>query len=233
MIVALNNKSNLDKEAFLTYQEELRKIKTNIKLILCPTFLNINLFQLENFSLGAQNVSKANPGAFTGEIAAEDLKKSNVKYTIIGHSERREYQKESNEEIQEKMKRLIENDIIPILCIGETKKEREEAKVEEVLKKELEVATKDLTKEQKKKIIIAYEPIWSIGTGIVPTNEEIQKVFQFIKRSFPDTKVLYGGSANEKNIDTIKKVTEIDGYLLGGLSLKPNNLQIFLEKLEN
>lgn len=232
MIIALNNKSNLNKNEFISYQSRLKDIKSNSTLILCPTYLNINLFNLENFSLGSQNVSKTNTGAFTGEISAQDLKESNVKYSIIGHSERREYQKETLNDIGEKMKRLFENDIIPILCIGETKEEREQDQVNEVLEKELKTAITDLSLEQQNKIIVAYEPIWSIGTGIIPTNEEIKAVFEFIKTILPNNKILYGGSANEKNIETLKEVKEIDGYLLGGLSLKPDDLQVFIDKLE-
>lgn len=233
MIIALNNKSNLNKEDFLSYQENLRNIKSNSTLILCPTFLNINLFNLDNFSLGSQNVSTTNNGAYTGEISASDLKKSNVEYSIIGHSERREYQKETLENINDKIKRLFENNITPILCIGESKSERENNKFKEVLEKELVTAIEGLDENLKQRIIIAYEPIWSIGTGIIPTNEEIIEVFNFIKTILPNNKILYGGSANENNIDTLKEIKEIDGYLLGGLSLKPNDLQIFINKLEN
>lgn len=233
MIIALNNKSNLNKEDFLSYQDNLRDINSNSKLILCPTFLNINLFNLDNYSLGAQNVSTTNDGAYTGEISASSLKKSNVEYAIIGHSERRQYQRETLENINEKIKRLFENDITPILCIGESKEERETNKFKEILEKELKTAIDGLTEELRQKIIIAYEPIWSIGTGIIPTNEEIIEVFNFIKTILPNSKILYGGSANEKNIDTLKEIKEIDGYLLGGLSLKPSELQVFINKLEN
>lgn len=233
MIIALNNKSNLNKNEYLSYQERLRTIKSNSKLILCPTYLNINLFNLDNFNLGSQNVSKTNTGAFTGEISTKDLKESNVEYSIIGHSERREYQRETYEDINEKMKRLFENDITPIFCIGESKEERENNQVKVVLEKEIRSAIEGLTIDQQSKIIVAYEPIWSIGTGIIPTNEEIKEVFAFIKTILPNSKILYGGSANEKNIDTLKEISEIDGYLLGGLSLKPDDLQIFINKLEN
>ena len=232
MIVALNNKSNLSKEEFMTYQEKLGKLETNSKMIVCPTFLNINLWQPNKIFLGAQNVSTENEGAFTGEVSAIDLKASGVEYCIIGHSERREYQKESLEEIHKKLMKLLENEITPILCIGETKEEREEKKVEQVLKEELETAIDTLTEEEKAKIIVAYEPIWSIGTGIIPTMEEIEEVFRFIKQILPNSSILYGGSANEKNIDLLKTVSLIDGYLLGGLSLKPEELQIFLKKLD-
>lgn len=232
MIIALNNKSNLNRDEFISYQEELKKIKSNSQLILCSTYLNINLFNANNIDLGSQNVSRTANGAYTGEVSASDLKNSNVKYSIIGHSERREYQKESFDDIHEKILRLFENNIIPILCIGESKEEREQNIYKEKLEKELLSAVEDLSNEDKDKIIIAYEPIWSIGTGIIPTNAEIKEVFDFIKNLFPNNKVLYGGSANDENIDTLKEIVEIDGYLLGGLSLKPSKLQTFIDKLE-
>ena len=233
MIIALNNKSNLDKESFLTYQEKIKTIQANSKIIVCPTFLNINLFNLDNVKLGAQNVSETDNGAFTGEVSAKDLKLSNVEYCIIGHSERREYQKESLESIHKKLEKLLENNITPILCIGETKQEREENRFKEVLQKEIETAIDGLTEDEKASLIIAYEPIWSIGTGIIPTIDQINEVFEFIKTILPNTVILYGGSANEKNIDTLKNSPYIEGYLLGGLSLKPEELQIFINKLEN
>lgn len=225
MIVALNNKSNLEKDEFINYLNNLKRISTNSTLILCPTYLNIPL--VDGVLLGSQNVSKENNGAFTGEISAKQLKSYGVKYSIVGHSERREYQKETNEDIKEKIIKLQENDIIPILCIGESKIERENGTYKEVLKEELSILN-DLSKDN---IIVAYEPIWSIGTGIIPTNSEIEEVFTLIKSILPNNKVLYGGSANNDNIDTLKEINLIDGYLLGGLSLKPDKLQEFLNKL--
>ena len=225
MIVALNNKSNLEKQDFISYLNNLKGISTNNTLILCPTYLNIPLVD-NSILLGSQNVSKTDEGAYTGEISAKQLKSYNVKYSIVGHSERREYQKETNEDIKEKIVKLIENDITPILCIGESKVERENGTYKEVLIKELSIL-EDVNKD----IIIAYEPIWSIGTGIIPTNEEIIEVFKLIKSICPNDKVLYGGSANNDNIDTLKEIDLIDGYLLGGLSLKPDKLEKFLNKL--
>ena len=232
MIIALNNKSNLNKQEFKTYYKELNTIKTKSTIILCPTFMNINLTYGNKIILGSQNVSKDENGAFTGEISASQLHDSGVKYTIVGHSERREYQRETFDEINKKIKKLFENDIIPILCIGESLEERKSNQVREKLDIEILSAIKGLTSEQKKKIIVAYEPIWSIGTGEIPTIEEIEETFGFIKKVLPNNKILYGGSANEKNIDELKKSKLIDGYLLGGLSLKPKELKVFINKLE-
>ena len=231
MIIALNNKCNLTKEEFIDYNKKLNQINTTHELIICPSFLNIPLFSSNKIKLGAQNVSRTNIGAYTGEISASQLKSHNVEYCIIGHSERREYQKESNNQVAEKIIRLLEHDITPILCIGEAKEEYDNNETKEVLKEELESAINNLTNNELKKIIIAYEPIWSIGTGIIPTVEEIDDILKFIKTILPDSKILYGGSANESNIDVLNKSVYIDGYLLGGLSLKPENLQIFLNKI--
>lgn len=231
MIIALNNKSNLEKEDFKKYLEELKTVETTETLILCPTFLNISMVSNSNIKLGSQNVSASDNGAYTGEISASQLKSYQVEYAIVGHSERREYQRETNEEINKKIKQLYKNDITPILCIGETLEERKQNKVNEVLEKELTIATRDLTEEEKKRLIIAYEPIWSIGTGVIPTNEQIEEVFQEIKRLVPASYILYGGSANEENIDQLKQIPSINGYLLGGLSLKVDKLKVFIEKL--
>ncbi len=231
MIIALNNKSNLEKEEFKKYLEELKTVETTETLILCPTFLNISMVSNSNIKLGSQNVSVSDNGAYTGEISASQLKSYQVEYAIVGHSERREYQRETNEEINKKIKQLFKNDITPILCIGETLEERKQNKVNKVLEEELTIATRDLTEEEKKRLIIAYEPIWSIGTGVIPTNEQIEEVFQEIKRLVPASYILYGGSANEENIDQLKQIPSINGYLLGGLSLKADKLKVFIEKL--
>ena len=229
MIIALNNKSNLTLNEFNEYQNELNSINTEHHIIVCPTFLNVSLYNAKH-DLGAQNVSIFNEGAYTGEVCAEDLSEFNVKYCIVGHSERRQYQRETLKEINEKVKRLKENNITPILCVGETKEQRDENKYKEVVKEELETAIEGI--EDVGSIIIAYEPIWSIGTGIIPTNEQIEEMFNYIKTLLPNNKILYGGSANENNIDTLKQIELIDGYLLGGLSLKPDKLQVFIDKLE-
>ena len=226
MIVALNNKSNLNKDEFISYLDKINNISTNNTLILCPTFINIANFNSNSVLLGSQNVSSYDNGAYTGEVSAKDLLTYGVKYSIIGHSERREYQKETNEDIKEKLNRLLENNITPILCIGESKLERDNNTYKSVLEEELSIL------DTNSNAIIAYEPIWSIGTGVIPTKEEIEEVFEFIKERFPNNKVLYGGSANLSNIDMLKEISLIDGYLLGGLSLKVDELKTFIDKLK-
>ncbi len=231
MIIALNNKCNLTKEEFLTYMTKLNEIQSKHTIILCPSFTNINLYSSNSIHLGAQNVSSYEEGAYTGEISAKQLKKLGVEYCIVGHSERRIYQKETNTDIKYKITHLLQENIRPILCIGESKEERESKMADKVILQELESALSDLKKEDLNKIIIAYEPIWAIGTGFIPNNDEIEEMFSIIKQKYPDNPVLYGGSVNQNNIEELKKISSIDGYLLGGLSLKINELQTFVNRL--
>lgn len=233
MIIALNNKSNLTKEEFIEYQKQLSSIQAlSSKIILCPTSTYLALYNINNIELGAQNVSKDEIGAHTGEIAATQLASLNVKYCIVGHSERRQELKESSEDTNKKIKNLFSKNIKPILCVGETKEEKELGKTTSLIKEQLMIAIKDLSEDEKNNIIIAYEPIWSIGTGLIPTIEDIEEVLSLIKEILPTAKCLYGGSANDQNIDYLKTSNLIDGYLLGGLSLKPEKLQIFIKKAE-
>ncbi len=231
MIVILNNKCNLTKEEFLNYLEDLKTIETENDLIVCPSTINISMYDNTEFPLGSQNVSKFITGPHTGEISSKQLKSYGVKYCIVGHSERREEQNESNKDTNEKIKMLLNEGIIPVLCVGETKEERDNNTYKEVITKEINAAIEGLNEEEQESIIVAYEPIYSIGTGIIPTNTEIEEIFKLIKEILPMNKALYGGSANENNIDDLKQTKEIDGYLLGGLSLNITNLKEFLSKL--
>ena len=230
MIVMLNNKCNLNKEEFLNYLEDLKTIRTEEDLIVCPSTINLSMYDNSIFPLGAQNVSKYITGPHTGEISSKQLKSYGVKYCIVGHSERRQEQNESNKDTNEKIKMLLNEGITPVLCVGETKEERENNQVEEVIKKQILEAIEGITPSNIEKIIIAYEPIWSIGTGLIPNLDDIIKVNNFIGEMLPYNKVVYGGSANEENIESLKS-EEVDGYLLGGLSLKPQQLQTFIDKL--
>lgn len=232
MLIILNNKSNLKKQEFSDYQKELSKINSNNnKIVLCPTYLNIPRFNLDNIILGSQDVSKQEQGAYTGEISAKALKEENVKYCIIGHSERRENNKETSKDISTKAKKLLKENIIPIICIGENLEIKKSNKYIEYLKKEITESIEGLTKEEQKKVIIAYEPIYSIGTGIIPTNNEIEEIINLINLILPNNKVIYGGSVNEKNIVRLRKIHKLDGYLLGGLSLKIEKIKNFIENL--
>lgn len=229
MIIILNNKSNLELQEFMEYQKKLQEIKSIHKLVLCPTSIYLSNFNLKNFALGSQNVSSYQQGAYTGEIYAKQLKKLNVDYCIVGHSERRQYQKETNQEIREKINNLLKEKITPILCIGEKKEDKEQNKTIPVLIRELKECLNELEEEN---VIIAYEPKWAIGSGITPTIDEVDKILLELKKTYPKNKLIYGGSLNQENIKEFKKSQVIDGYLLGGLSLKTQELKEFLEELD-
>lgn len=229
MIIVLNNKCNLILDEYLKYQEELQQIQSNNELILCPSDIYLSKFDLNNFKLGSQNVSSYKTGAFTGEASAKQLKSIGVEYSIVGHSERRNYQKETNTDINKKIKELISHNIIPILCIGETKEDKDSNKTNNIVMNELNECL--LNVEDKSKIIIAYEPIWSIGTGIIPTKKEIDDVLKKIKEIYPNNKTIYGGSINSINVEILRNSRYIDGFLIGGLSLRTKELKEFINKL--
>lgn len=231
MIIALNNKSNLTKEEFLKYQEDIQKLnfKTS-NVILIPSNIYLAVANIPNISLGSQNVSMYEMGPHTGEVSASQLKQLGVSYCLVGHSERRKEQHETNIEIRNKIKNLLNQGIIPILCIGETKEEKNTAHT--VIYQELQEALIGLTEEELKKVIIAYEPVWSIGTGLIPTSTEIESIVTKIKETYPNNLVLYGGSVTLENIEKLTQENAVDGYLLGGLSLQLDKVQILIDKIE-
>lgn len=229
MIIVLNNKSNLLPDEFIKYQSRLSDIKSNNTLVLCPSSIYLTKFYLDNFHLGSQNVSSYYEGAYTGEVAASQLQSLGVKYCIVGHSERRKYQKETNQEIKQKIEMLLDNGIIPILCVGENKNEKDANMTVVKVLNEIKDSLTDV--DGYEKVIIAYEPIWSIGTGITPTREEIDNVLRKIKDDYPQNTLIYGGSVSEKNIEEFNQSTYIEGYLLGSVSLKVDQFKELLSKL--
>lgn len=231
MIIALNNKSNLTKKEFLKYQEDIQKLnfKTS-NVILIPSNIYLATANIPNVSLGSQNVSMYEMGPHTGEVSASQLRQLGVSYCLVGHSERRKEQHETNTEIRNKIKNLLNQGIIPILCIGETKEEKNTAHT--VIYQELQEALIGLSEEELKKIIIAYEPVWSIGTGLIPTSTEIESIVTKIKETYPNNLVLYGGSVTLENIEKLTQENAVDGYLLGGLSLQLDKVQILIDKIE-
>lgn len=231
MIIALNNKSNLTKEEFLKYQEDIQKLNFRTSnVILIPSNIYLATANIPNISLGSQNVSMYEMGPHTGEVSASQLRQLGVSYCLVGHSERRKEQHETNIEIRNKIKNLLNQGIIPILCIGETKEEKNTAHT--VIYQELQEALIGLTEEELKKVIIAYEPVWSIGTGLIPTSTEIENIVTKIKEKYPNNLVLYGGSVTIDNIEKLTRENAVDGYLLGGLSLQLDKVQILIDKIE-
>ena len=178
------------------------------------------------FYVGSQNVSEHEEGAYTGEISVRSLIETNVDFCIVGHSERRTLLAETNEKINIKIKHLLSHNITPILCIGENLEQRDANTFKQAIDLQLEKAFKNI-KIDDKTIIIAYEPIWSIGTGVIPEISQINEVHEFIrtkiKQLYPKNvnqfKITYGGSVNLKNYHTILSLKAVDGVLVGGASL--------------
>lgn len=231
-IVAANFKMNMTLDETKDYIIKLNELFSDSRVILFPTSIYIPYFLNNNFSLGVQNISSFNKGAYTGELSPMQVKSIGVEYAIVGHSERRCLYNETDSIINDKIKAGLKNNLKIILCIGETKEEKELNKTEEKLKSQIINAFKDI--DNLSNIIIAYEPIWSIGTSLTPTSDEIRKMTIFIKMvvksiSNIDLPVLYGGSVNETNIAVINEIEQLSGVLVGGASLVPEKLNIIRE----
>ena len=198
---------------------------TKMCVAICAPYIYLNYLEVKrrDFYLGAQDCSFFEEGAYTGEISAKMLKEVGVNFCIVGHSERRQYFNESNIIVKQKAIRLIENNIIPIICIGETLDEKNNNKTQNVLKNQLEESVPESSDQFN--TIIAYEPIWAIGTGLTPSLEEIENTHKYIKnlnKKLFNFKIIYGGSVNSKNSKLISKIDIVNGALIGGASLKIN-----------
>lgn len=233
-LVIGNQKSYLNKDTINNFVNNINEFERN-NVILCPSDIFLTEFNKTNILLGSQNISIYDNGAFTGEISVEQIKSLGVNFSIVGHSERRELFGETIEDTNIKIKKLLDNKIIPILCIGESKEEKENGQTKEVILKELLGAFKNVDNNLIEKVIIAYEPIWSIGTGIIPTNEEIENISKYIRDFIRENYnsyciLLYGGSVNLKNIDELNKIEVVDGYLIGGASTKVDDFIEIIKK---
>ena len=211
---------------------------TTSNVIICPSSIYIPYFLKHKFSVGVQNVCSDNEGARTGEISAKQVSDFGIKYSLVGHSERRINFFEDNDLINKKIKNLLEHNIKPILCIGETNEEKNLLKTNKVLKSEIVTCLKNINAEDFDKIIIAYEPIWEIGTNRIPTMEEIKNNVKYIKETIrkiykTEVKVLYGGSINTNNIEKLNKIDCLDGFLIGGSSTKPKDFLNIIEVVVN
>tara|TARA_Y100000590_G_scaffold458570_1_gene613554 strand:+ start:600 stop:1325 length:726 start_codon:yes stop_codon:yes gene_type:complete len=189
-------------------------------LVVCAPITLIPYLNSDKFYLGAQDCSSFNEGAYTGEISSKLLKEIGCDFIIVGHSERRNIFNENSKSILIKIKNIIKNGIVPIICIGENLQQRKENLTKDILKDQL---INSLPKEINiNKIIIAYEPIWSIGTGLIPTTEEISEIHTFIKGKIfnnKNIKVIYGGSVKAANYKKIIDMPNVDGLLVGGASI--------------
>ena len=218
----------------LKFFKNFKKNK-HIKIIYCPpsTLIRPMSKKLLNskIEVGAQNCHEhENFGAFTGSVNSKMLKSVGAKYIIIGHSENRQ-SGESNKLINLKIKSALKSGLKVIFCIGETLKEKRKKITYSVLKRQINKGLKNI--RIYKNILIAYEPVWSIGTGLIPKPDELFEIISFIKKNNKNSKVLYGGSVNPKNIYELKSISNIDGYLIGGASQNSKKLIDIIKKTVN
>ncbi len=247
-IVAGNWKMNLSFAEAMALTDNLMISNENIEdieIVLASPF--IFLHQLINriqsnpsFFISAQNCSEKINGAFTGEVSASMLTSIGVDYVIIGHSERRQYYFESNDIVKEKINRALENGLLPIFCCGEQLNDRTNDQQFNVVKKQIEDSLFHLNNRELGDLVIAYEPVWAIGTGKTATASQAQEMHEFIRKIISDKytsalanqiSIIYGGSVNSQNAKELFECDDIDGALVGGASLKENDFNMIIQAL--
>ncbi|WP_276360882.1 triose-phosphate isomerase [Daejeonella sp. H1SJ63] len=238
-IVAGNWKMNLDLNTGIQIFNEINTLITeevngNQEAVVCPPFIHISAFTDAikpgiKLSLGAQNCHQADAGAFTGEISASMLVSCGVKYVIIGHSERRQYFNETDALLAKKLDAALKNGLTPIFCVGETLEQRNSGIYFDIIREQISSAAFHLPSADFSKLVLAYEPVWAIGTGLTASPEQAQEIHGFIRKQIADKydqnladsiSILYGGSCNPKNASELFSQPDIDGGLIGGASLK-------------
>ncbi|MBW9158090.1 triose-phosphate isomerase [Clostridium tagluense] len=234
-IIAGNWKMNKTVGEAVSLIQEIKPLVKNAQceVVVCPTFLCLDAVikaaKGSNIKVGAQNMHFEENGAFTGEVSPGMLKDMGVDYVIIGHSERRQYFNETDESVNKKLKAAYNHSISPILCMGETLAQRESNITEKVLDNQIKLDLAGLTREQVEKLVIAYEPIWAIGTGKTATADEANETIGFIRKTVSamfgsdvsdKLRIQYGGSVKPSTISEQMSKSDIDGGLIGGASLK-------------
>ena len=226
------NKTTLESIALVKELKDFVRDMKGVDIIICPPFTSLwvirEIINETNIRLGAQNLHKEEKGAFTGEISPLMLKDIGCEYVILGHSERRKYFKETSEEVAKKTKIAFMHNLIPIVCVGENLEERESGQHKKIIEKEIKALFCEIDSVFASKLIIAYEPIWAIGTGKSSNPEDADSIIKFIRQLFlsqyggkvaEQIRILYGGSVNAKNISEFLDKSDIDGALVGGASL--------------
>lgn len=237
-IIAGNWKMNKTAKEAAELINELKPLvaKSKPEVVVCVPYTDLwtvaEAIKGSKIKLGAENVAWADNGAFTGEISADMLKEIGVEYVIIGHSERRQYFGETDESVNKRLKQALKNGLKPIVCVGETLTEREKNKTKRVLKKQVLEGFADITAEDFANIVIAYEPVWAIGTGKTATADEANKTIDYIRTLVKKTwgqdvakslRIQYGGSMKPGNAKELMAMRNIDGGLIGGAALKAND----------
>ena len=235
-VIAGNWKMNMTPGEGINFVNELKNLvkdKNNCEIVVCVPDIDIcvvsGALNGSNIKLGAQNAHWELKGAFTGETSVSMLKEYNVEYVIIGHSERRQFFGEINNSVNRRLKTILKSGLKAIVCVGELLEERELGITSEIVSLQTKVALNDITAEQMKNVIIAYEPVWAIGTGKTATADEADRVNGIIRRVISDlygydigesTTIQYGGSMNAENAEELLSKINVDGGLIGGASLK-------------
>ncbi len=211
-------------------------VLSDIDVMIAPTFTALapvaEKIEDSPFFIGAQDIFWEKEGAYTGQISADMLISAGCKYVIIGHSERRQFFHETDDTVNKKIKAALDADLVPVLCIGETEQERENEKTFSVLDNQIKKGLEGFSPEDLKNLVIAYEPVWAIGTGKTATTDQAQEVHNYIRDLIgkilgtdlaDDMRILYGGSVKPDNISELMAMTDIDGALIGGASLDPES----------
>ena len=223
MIVG-NMKMNLLAGDVSNYLKKMNSAKLSEQVVICPSSIYIPYFLKQSYKVGVQNVFFRERGAYTGEISVSQVASLGVKYVILGHSERRGYFKESDQDINKKVVMTLKYGLEVILCIGETAEEKNLLKTARILKRQLLNALRNIKEEDFSHIIIAYEPVWAIGSSQTPSNKDIADTISYIKEivfeyfHYQDIRVLYGGSVNDTNIKELNTIHNVSGFLVGGAS---------------
>lgn len=217
-LIVANWKMNGTQELLQQYHVFFHRHVIGYRVIVCPPFPFLSQCDTSLFALGAQDCAHMEHGPFTGCVSAAILKQHNVQYVILGHSERRTHFHEHNKMIQQKVQQALAVDLVPIVCVGESWAERQAHETESVLMAQLRGCLPKNSLDQAR-CIIAYEPLWAIGTNKVPNLGEIQSTHQLIKQQYNQCPVLYGGSVTGLNIKQIIDLGSVDGVLVGGASL--------------
>lgn len=241
-----NFKMNKTEEEVKTYMEELLPLveNSNAKIVLGVPFTSLvtaSKLAKKKFIIAAQNMNENEKGAYTGEVSADMIVSTGAQAVILGHSERRSIYNETDEVVNKKILKALKAGLVCIFCIGETLYERKNQLTEEVLKRQLTEGLKSIYGNELKNIIIAYEPVWAIGTGVTPMDVEIIETLKLIRRVLADmydetiakeVMVSYGGSVNENNCKEISKLEGVDGALVGGASLDAKKFSKIVEAFE-
>lgn len=242
--IAGNWKMFKTKAEAIAFAEEFRELykDTDVQTAICAPFTNLEAlkeaFAGTEIKVGAQNVHFADEGAFTGEISVSMLEEIGVDFCIVGHSERRQYFGETDETVNKKLKKLFEGPIRPILCVGESLEERDADKAFDVVGGQIKADLDGIDAADVKKLVIAYEPIWAIGTGRTATPDQAEEMCAFIRKTLielygeeisDEVIIQYGGSVKPANATEIMNMDEIDGALVGGASLKPKDFMEIID----